>query len=235
MKLSRVCMWLCLVVVLCLSIVWMKAPSIIANSLSKELQVEVKIGDIKLSPSTVGIDNIEISNPVGSVLTKAFSAGSIRVSAPIINYLKDQIVIDEIEVKQIYFDLEFPAPTSKAGNWSKILGGTKKETTKPKNETNKTGKKVLIKKLILTDVSVDLVYKLPTSKVQHLDPISRIEFTDISSESGISLDQIAALVLEESMRKVLEKENLQDLIESAVQSPGSTLDKITAPFKNLVK
>ena len=221
-------------------IVWKTAPDIISSSLSKKMQVEVKINDIAVSSDTVNIDKLQISNPKGSPLPTAFSADNIKVSAPVLNYLKDEIVIDSIEINQVYMSLIFTSPTATSGNWSTIIDNLKKSSPpepKEKVEVKEKGKakkdktkSVLIKKLILTNINADLIYLLQGTTPKKLTPIPRLEFTNVSSESGISLDQITNLILEQTLKSVLEKENLQDIFKKTL-SPNGILDKITSPFK----
>lgn len=232
MKLLRIFFILVCVAIIGVFFAWKKAPSLIASNLSKKMQVEVKIAAIDLSMNDVKVEKIEIGNPKGSKLPQAFSAGSIQVSAPILNYLKDAIVIDAIEINKIYLGLEFTSPTATSGNWTTIMDNMKKSSPPaPKETKEKTkGKSVLIKKLILTDINADLVYVLTGGLVKKLDTIPRLEFTNISSESGISLDQIVGLVLEQTLHSVLKIASPQNILEKAVETPKGIFDTLTAPF-----
>lgn len=206
------------------------APGFISSTLSKKMQVEVKINDISLSTNDVRVDELEIGNPKGSKLPKAFSAGSIKVEAPVLNYVKDAIVIDEIAVDKIYLSLEIANPTAPAGNWAKIMDNLKKsspQAPKEKKETKSTSS-ILIKKLILTDISADLATPLKVSKLAKID---RLEFTDISSESGVSIDQIVALVLEETVTAVLKENGMKNVFDNVLESSKGVLDVFTSPFK----
>lgn len=232
MKLLRMFFILAIVAIIGLFFVWKKAPDIIASSLSEKMKVAVKIGDIALSTDTVSVKKIEIANPKGSKLPVAFSTDSITVEAPLKNYIDDAIVINAIEINNVYMSLEFSSPTATEGNWPTIIDNLKKSSPKadPKAEQKK-GKSVLIKKLILTDINADLVYTLTGGAIQKLKTIPRLEFDNVSSESGISLDQIMGLILQQTLESVLKEQSLENFLEKAIESPKSVLDTFIAPFK----
>ncbi len=226
---------------------WKMAPDLIASTLSKKMQVEVKINDISLSADEVTVDKLEIGNPKGSQLPTAFSAGSIRVNAPLFNYARDAIIIDEIEVNHIYLSLEVTSPVSPAGNWATIMDNLKKSSPPAPEKTEKKdaaepAKSILIKKIILTDINADLVTALSAGAVKKLAQIERLEFTDVSSDSGVSIDQIISLILEQTLTSVLKNNGMKNVmnsvidspekvIDSVIKSPSGVLDTFTSPFK----
>ena len=87
-----------------------RLPDMIASKLSKTLQVAVEIGDMNFTLSTIKIENLEISNPRGYKLEHAFTVQEIMIRAPLMNYLKKDIVIDEIDLNNVYIGLEFESP-----------------------------------------------------------------------------------------------------------------------------
>ncbi len=212
-------------------IAWQMAPKLIGSALSKKLQVEVTINDIALSSDAVTVKKVDIANPSGSVLPKAFTVDTIKVDAPLNNYTKDSIVIDEISLNNVYISLEFATAKAMAGNWAKIVQNMEKTSSEePKEDSKKEQKKqtsVLIKKLILTDVNVDIVNGLLGTSVQKLQPIKRIEFDNISSDSGIPMDQIIMLILKETLKQG----NASNLLEKLIPSPSGLLEKVILPFK----
>jgi uncharacterized protein involved in outer membrane biogenesis len=217
------------ILVILLFIGWSRIPDILAHHLSKEMKVSVEVEDVNLSLKSIGIEKLEIGNPKGSLLPKAFSSDSIMINAPISNYLDKQIVLDEVLLDKVYIGLEFDAPGSKSGNWTTIMGNLKSA-----NKGEKKGKTVLIKKLILTGINLDLVYRQGGGKIQHLPPIKRMEFTNISSETGIPTQQISDIILSETLRSIFQRENLQNMIEGFMQSPSKGIENLIQPFKNFL-
>ena len=227
MKVLRVLIIVAIVLIIGLFFAWKSAPALISSSLSKKMKVDVKIQAIDLSTDEVSVHKIEIGNPKGSQLPTAFSAKSINVHAPLSAYIKDPIVIDEISVDKVYVSLEIATPTSPAGNWVTLMDNLKKSS--PKETTS--GKSILIKKLILSDISAELVTALNVAGAKKLGKIKRLEFRDVSSESGVSADQIISVILEKTLTSILKENDLENVIEETIESPKNILDKLTSPFK----
>jgi hypothetical protein len=90
---------------------------------------------------------------------------------------------------------------------------------------------VLIKKIVITNVNVDVVNGLTGGSVSKLPPIPRIELTNVSSESGVSADQIIGIVLQEVLKEVLKTGNPVNLLKDAAAVPKGILKDLIMPFK----
>lgn len=204
-----------------------RLPDIVSNNLSKKINVPVQIDDIHLTWDKVDIDKITIGNPTGSILPKAFSCKQLISLAPFANYLKRHVVIDQIAIDNVYLGLEFKAPLSTEGNWSKIMDQLNKSSATSSSRT------ILIRKLILTNIDVDLVYRSQDNTVKRLRHIDRIELDDVSSEEGVPANQITSLVMKEMIKSILLEQNLQNLIKDVIQNPQQGIKKILTPFKKI--
>lgn len=218
------------------------APSIIAYSLSDKTKVEVEIEDITLSPNSVVVEKFQMGNPISNNtksahLAKAFSADRITVAAPLTNYLHDAIVIDEIMVQDIYVGLEFGSVSNPTGNWGEILGNLKKNTSSKdsskemKSKKEKSSGSVLIKKLILTNINIDLLSPLTGGKVKKCAPIERLEFSDISSDGSGSIALVLELILSQALPVVLKNQGLGTLGVDAASSAEGVVDSLLSPIK----
>src|SRR3954463_8938550 len=85
-----------------LFLMWSRVPDMVASHLSKTLGVAVEIGDIHLSTSQITIQNLDIANPRGFNLNHALTTQEIIVQAPVTRYFHDDIVIDEIDMNNVY-------------------------------------------------------------------------------------------------------------------------------------
>lgn len=196
------------------------------------MKISVEIDDISLSSKSITIQKLEIGNPKGSILQKAFSSDQIEINTPIRNYFDHHIVIDEVVMHTVYLGLEFDSKKAATGNWSTIMGNMKDSSPAKQEKDPRT---VLIKRLILTDIDLDLVYRQEGGKIQKLPRIDHLEFTDVTSEGGIPSDQIAKVILSQTLRSIFEKENLQNMLQNILENPsGGTLEKLIQPFKNLL-
>src|SRR5262245_8377860 len=97
------------------TIFWARVPDMIASRLSEKMKVSVQIGTINLGFSKIDIKNIQIGNPRGSILSKAFSCEEIAILAPLTQYLHKKIVIREIDLNNVYLGLEFDSASGTSG------------------------------------------------------------------------------------------------------------------------
>lgn len=213
---------------------WLRMPDFLSNKLSEKLRVPVNIEDVDLGWREIDIDQVVIGNPPGSILSKAFSCRTIQILAPFFNYLRPQIIIDKVEVDNIYLGLEFDSATGTSGNWTRIMANLKKSMGEPeKKPTQEKTRSVLIRRLILTNIDVDVVYRKEGGKVQRLKRIDRIELTDVSSEGGLPVDQLMNSVLGQMLKSVFEKQNLKNMLQNLLQEPSGTIQKYLGPFQGL--
>lgn len=219
------------VLVICLFLAWSRIPDLVANHLSKRMKVPVSIEEIQFTKESIDIHNLEIGNPRGYTLPKAFSADDILIQAPLMHYFDEQIVIDTITINTVYLGAEFDRPGTKNGNWTTIMHNFKNSTTPPKN--GKKGKSILIKKLLLTNIEVDLAYKTGGVPVKRLKPISKIEFTNVTSEKGIPSEQITNLIIEQALRAIFDQENIGNMIEGFMISPEQGVQNMLSPLQGL--
>lgn len=187
----------------------------------------MQIDDIRVAWNKIDIDKITIGNLTGSVLPKAFSCEQLIALAPVTNYLKKHVVVDQIEIDNIYLGLEFKTPLSTDGNWSKIIDQVNESSSVSSSRT------VLIRKLILTNIDVDLVYRSEGNTVKRLRHIDRIELNDVSSKEGVSSNQLTSLLIKEALKSILSEQNLQNLIRDVIQNPKEGIKKILNPFKKI--
>ncbi len=236
-------------------IFWSRVPDILANNLSKKMKVSVEIDSIGLGWGKIDVKKIQIGNPPGSILAKAFKCNQILVQAPFTNYLKQNIIIEEIDVNDVYLGLEFDSASGTSGNWTTIMGnlqastGTneksdpssssrkkkkkKQESPPPPAASGKSERTVLIRRLVLTNIDVDVVYRKEGGKVQKLPRIPRIELTNISSEGGVPLDQVMNSVLGQMLKEVFLKQNLKNMMQNLLDNPNNSIQQYLSPFKGL--
>jgi uncharacterized protein involved in outer membrane biogenesis len=210
---------LTIIIILALIIIiflgWSRVPDIVAGKISKKLRVVVEIGDIDVSLKSIEVEKLEIGNPRGYFLPRAFAADHISIQAPLTRYLKDHIEIEEIDVDNIYLGLEFDSPQGAEGNWTTIMANAKAAQM----ETKKSAKTLLIRRLILNNIHTNLVYRNQGEKAKRLPVIKRIELNNISSEGGNALDQLMNSALGEMIKQVFIQQNLKDVLDK-IFSPG---------------
>lgn len=215
-----------------LFLAWSRVPDLLASSLSKKLGVLVEIGDIKLSWNSINIEKFEIGNPPEYTLSRALGIDNIFIQAPLPNYLKDRIEIDEIDLDNVHLGLEFESPTTTNGNWTTIMNNIKASSA---DTPGKTGKTVFIKQIVLTNISTDLIYRSAGKKPRRLPLIKRMVLKDVSSEGTGVMNQIMKSALGEMLKEVFIEQNLKDLMNQVFQKAApSEVQELIAPFRGLL-
>lgn len=219
--------------VILLIIVKSRIPDMVTNNLSKKLKVAVSIDSMDFLPTAIQVNKMVIANPSGyGYLPKAFSSEEIRINAPLTRYLATNIVIDEIDVNDIYLGLEFDSAKSTNGNWTVLMSNYQKEAKFNELSSEQKKRTVFIKKLLLRNISVELIFLKDGTKVKRLPKIDQIELENISSEGGLPMDQLMNSVLGNMLKSVFTKENLQNMLKDLF-NPEKTIDKVIKPFKGL--
>ena len=239
------------IVAICIAtfIAWSRAPDMLATHLSKELGVPVDIEDIEIGFSHFTIDNFEISNLPNGILEKAFSVETLDIQAPLTNYFNPQVVIEKVQLDNVYLGLEFDSATSTQGNWTRIMSnldtaaseGAPRSRRKRKSEqathqpsTGTPGRSVFIKELIINNISVDLVYVQGVGRVKKLPVIKQIVLKNINSEEGFPIDQLMNSVLGQMLKEVFIQQNLQNMLDTLLDQQSQLNDYIR-PFRGLIK
>ncbi len=207
-------------------------PDMVASNLSSKLKVPVQVGDIDLSFKVIEVQKLEIENPQGYKLPIAFAADTITVRAPLTEYLRDQVEIEEIEINNVYLGFEFESATSTQGNWTDIIKRAQERAEGMPAKAGEKKKSVLIRRIILNHIQTDLLYRHQGGKVKHLPVIQHIELVDISSEGGSALDQIMNSALGAMLKQVFIEQNLKDVFNQFFD-PNNTLKNALKPLKGL--
>lgn len=213
-----------------------RLPDVVASKLSKTLQVSVEIGDINVGLNTVTVDNFEINNPRGYKLEHALTTKQIIVQAPLMNYTSNDIVIDEIDMNNVYLGFEFASPQGTSGNWTTIMNNAKNAQAQSSKVASE--KSVLIKRLVLNNINADLLYQ-SDGKIRHLPMIPQIVLVNISSKGGDLTDQLMNSALGQMLKEIFTQENLKQLMDKILEPlPGgqdNPVNDALKPLKGLFK
>lgn len=205
-----------------------KAPTLLSESLSSKLKVPVKVESISFSWNHITIKGLEIDNIEDSILPKAFSAKTIIIKAPLTNYMKHHVEIEQIIVDDIYIGLEFDTIESEKGNWTRLIENL--YTTMDNYEKKDSDRTVTIKKISLQNIQAQAVYKTKPKKIHTFPVVKYEEFTDIKSEGGFPIDQITNSVLGKMLMSLFVRENLKNMYLQFL-NPKNAIKSLISPFK----
>lgn len=207
---------------------WARVPDMLANNLSKKLGVPVSIHSMSFRPSKIGVYKLTIGNPQGYSLPKAFSSEELFVEAPVTEYFKNHVVVDEVVVNDIYLGLEFDSTSSADGNWTKIFNHYEEAADLDEED----GKKVTIKRLVCNNIQSEVLFRGEKTS-RKLPVIRQIVLTNISTEGGFPTDQLMSSILGQMLREVFTQQNLGNMIKGLIDQPGKAVDKFLDPFKGM--
>ncbi len=207
----KILITLIVAIVITLVILWGMLPTLVSRELSKQAGVPVSMETFKLSFSDINIEALNVANPPLYTLPKALSVGTTQIVAPLSTYFDPEITIDYLSLDTIYLGLEFDSKNSKRGNWGFIMGNLGGE------DPNTPSKSVMIKKLILTNLSIELAYKDGSAPTRKLQKIKRIELNNVSSEGGIPSSVVMKIVMREALHDIFSKEGIQNMLQEALK------------------
>lgn len=217
-RLFKVLILLVVLIGVCFVVLWGYLPSIISRELTGKAGVPVHVGAIYFTPSKIGVDDLVIMNPPKSVTKKALSIQETKIMAPLTNYLKSDIYIDEITIDDMFLSIEFDKKGSPNGNWATIMGNLKSRTSSGGKQ-----RRVFIKRVVLTNVNAVLAYRNERGRVKKLSTIKHLELKNISSEGGIPSSQIMHIILQESLKSIFSLEGLQNLMQDVIAPPEQNI------------
>ncbi len=148
--------------------------------------------------------------------------------------LAEDVVIDEIDLDNVYLGLEFKNAKSTDSNWTTIMSHLQTTAAPKAAGPEEKERTVLIHKLVLSNINTDLIFKEDSGKVKRLPTIDRIELTEISSQGGFPMDQLMNSVLGQMLKQVFIKQNMQNMLMDFLQNPPSQVEKYLQPFKRFI-
>ncbi|GAB4190143.1 MAG: hypothetical protein Tsb0015_11110 [Simkaniaceae bacterium] len=236
-------MLLLLIIILGGYLVYHKAPKLLEKKLSHKLGVPVTIENMHFFPKSFEITGITIGNPPQSALPTAFKAATVRFEAPYWNYIHPHIVINKVEINDVYVGIEFYDKNNTRGNWTQIISnldasnGTGQKNDSPAGKTQAAQKTpvkertALIKHLIVTNIHIDLL--LQGDRLRRLSPIEKVEFTNITSEKGLPMDEITELIVQKLMEQISILGGFGNMLKSVLFLPKEAAEVFFSPFQML--
>lgn len=167
---------------------WVLKSPIWATWISHKVNLPVFIDWISLGTTDTTIDEFKIANLWRFKTRDAFRAKTTKISYDFANLKSDPVIFAAIEMDQVYLNIEFPHIGSNSNNWTvmakRILKGV-----------NRKSKGVQIQKVVLTNVTVDVVGHPDLAGVRK---IPRIEIDNIDSEGGFPTQQLVEQIFQQS-------------------------------------
>lgn len=206
-----------------------RLPIYLSQYLSDKFDVPVKIDDITLTLDSINIHGIDIANPKPSKLPTAIKVKTLSLKAPLINYLKNDILIKEALLDNVYASVEFYDKSNTYGNWTQLIAKFDSNASFGRSEGRQvdqepSGETVTIKKLVLMNIQIDIA--LYNKLVKHLSPIDKLTFDDVGTEQGFPIEEITEIIIHKLMGHIFSLEGLGNMFKSIIETPVGILKGI---------
>jgi len=179
---------------------WGRRADIAAHLIQKHLGgVSVSIHALDLNDQGASINQLVIGNPKGFRSSSSFLAETIEVTATWKQLRADPLTIDRIEMSNLLITLE--ESSSGKTNWDRLLGS---------RSGSHSNRRWLLRSLILNNLTVRVMKA--DGSVKQYPTLQRMEFSNLSDETGFPVDEIEKAILNEMMRNLLQNLNLQNLL-----------------------
>jgi hypothetical protein len=176
-------------------IAWETKTQILARYISGHLRVPVTIGSFEVTKTQMDISSLWIGTPFRSKTSTSFTAETIEIDTEISQIMNDPLIIDRIEIANIFVGLEYYA--NGQTNWSIMLN----EPVKPKK-----GRDYLIRTLVLDNLTIEVTQA--NGQKKRYPTLAQMEFHDISSDTGFPINEIEKAIFNQMMKNLLDKFNL---------------------------
>ncbi|MDE3055537.1 MAG: hypothetical protein KGI80_02420 [Verrucomicrobiota bacterium] len=193
-----------IVIIAAALLVWTNRENILAHFLARSLHVSVSLHSLEIDKHEATLDRLWIGNPPHSQTTTSFAAETSSIRAASGALFENPIVIEEIEIDNIFVGIEFYDAKGTESNWKTIL-----------NEDNPTtiSRDYLIKTLILRNLTVEVTEV--NGEIKRYPTIPEMEFHNINSSTGFPIDEIEKAIFNLMMKKIFQSLPLQDLLKTA--------------------
>lgn len=176
-----------------LGVAWMQKTTILAHFLSKQMHVKVSLQSLDITRELTTLTNLWMGNPRHSTTTTSFSSSLIEIAQDPLDILNNPLIIDRIDISDISVGIEY-YPDNQT-NWNYILRSNSPKIRK--------GRDYLIRTLVLNNLSV--IVTAANGKETRYPAIERMEFHDISSDSGFPIEEIEKAIFKKVMQNIFDK------------------------------
>ena len=186
-------------------LIYQNLPQVASFLLSRDFGFPIKIKELHISKTGLKIQDLQVFNLKPSPYDPALSCKTIKVATTLKKLRQKRLTIDEILLNQIGLNIQFYDSAKEKSNFNEIIGA-KTPTPEPKEQ-----KPYLIKRLVLNDLKVKLIFA--NGKIQDAT-IDQLVFTNISEKSGFPIEQLEKAILHAIIRSIFEKYGIKNILRT---------------------
>lgn len=182
-------------------------PQVVSFILSKDFGFKVRIQELDFYKTGITIKNLKIFNKKPSAYDPALSCKTIEVDTTWKKLRGKRLTIDEIWSDQIGLNVQFYNSARTKSNFNDLIG------EKPPTSKKKKQKPYLIRKLVLNNLDVLLVFSNGSTRTVQ---IKQLVFTNISDKSGFPIEELEKAILHAIIRQVFDQLKIPDLLNEVI-------------------
>ena len=182
-------------------------------------KTDVRLASASLSPfsGSGALTGFVVGNPEGYKGAYALKFGSIAVSVDKATLLSETIVINSITIRNPSLVLIGTPFGNNLGKLLKNIQTSSPKSAEEKPSPSKPSKKFIVKQVVISGASVDVVASALDQKVQQTLPIPDITLRNIGSDgSGVSASDLARQILTPLINGAV-KEGVNTLAKQGIQ------------------
>jgi hypothetical protein len=199
-------------------------PGIVAKKIEKTTQVPVSIRSLGISLNEIEVNQFLMSNISGSILPIALNIDEVSIETPVTQFLKNETNINKIVCDNFFIGLEFNSKSDYRGNWTVIVNNMNQDSS----SKSPSEKVINIRKLILNNVDIHLVYKDKPKQIQKLK-INRIELDNLSTAGDFPIKQLSKIIIQQTLKQIFSIKNLGNMLKDLL-NPAPIFKNPLSPF-----
>lgn len=195
---------------------WFFRARVLSHLITQELKIPAAIGSIELFKGGSKIVDLWLGTPRHSHSKTSLLVETININASKKTLFSDPVTIEKIDFDNVFIGVEFYDSTGEKNNWTNLAGPRK---APPK----KVHKDYLVKTLSIKHLVVEVTK--PNGSVKRYPMIDEMTLNNISSTSGFPIREIERAILNQIIKDVFQKLNLDQLLKSIdpfQYTPGSS-------------
>ncbi|HSX37942.1 MAG TPA: hypothetical protein VLE95_03835 [Chlamydiales bacterium] len=156
------------------------------------MHVPVTIGSLALNKTSAEVSEFWVGNFPRSLSSTSFTAQSLQIHAGLQQIFSNPVVIDEIDIDNIFVGIEFYNAEGTDSNWTRILN--------EKEPKKKSSRDYLIRTLMLRNLTVEV--RQADGSIKTYPTIQQMEFHNISKDTGFPVDEIEKAIFDLMMKNL---------------------------------
>lgn len=198
---------------------WLVKAPIASMYLTSMMKVPVSIGNISIWPTQLSIRSFKIKNPKQFSHRRALEVKKIQVDYQYKKITGNPTEIDRVELDDVFLTVQMSNPLGTENNWTAISQGM--ATKKEKKAGKSSGGETIVHKLVVNNLTVELIAMVGPSTITKYD---HIEMDELSSKTGFPTD----LIIQGLFKQV----NLDQFIPGSFQDTGGFIKDTVSPLFN---